>query len=72
MKYVVLGHTTVVVSIEVEASSEKEAYEKARRFFGGVHEFAGNGGEDKLIGVNGANETICADDPVEFDDVMQI
>ena len=70
MKYTVLGNTTVVVSVEVEAASEEEALEKARRQFGGIHEFAGNGGEDKLIGVNGENETIAADEPIEFDDVL--
>ncbi len=72
MKYIVLGHSEVTVSIEVNAASGEEAIKKATKKFGGIHEFAGNGGLDKLIGVNGETETIAADCPVEFDDWLPV
>lgn len=70
MRYIVLGNTQVTVSIEVEANSEKEAYRKAKKQFKGIHAYVGNGGADKVIGVEGRYETIAADEPVEFDDCM--
>ena len=68
MEYRVYGHTTVTVSTLVEANSEEEAIEKANQEFGGIHSYCGNGGTDKLIGVDGEYDTIEADDSVEFDD----
>ena len=70
MKFTVLGNTQVTVSIQVEANNEKEAYRKAQKQFKGVHSYNGNGGTDKLIGVEGKNETIVADEPVTFDDCL--
>lgn len=69
----VFGHTTVTVSVlievnETEILSEEEIYARARKVFGGVQSFVGNGGVDKLIGVTGHEETIAADEKVEFDD----
>lgn len=72
MKYIVLGNTRVTVSVEVEANSEQEAYAKAKKKFKGIKEYMGNGGDMKLIGVEGENETIAADEPVVFDDVMPV
>lgn len=46
----------------------EEAYDK----FGGVHEFVGNGGLDKLIGVYGTHESIAADGEVEFNSADEI
>lgn len=68
MKYRVYGHTTVTVSTLVEANSEEEAIEKANREFGGIISYGGNGGIDKLIGVDGECDTIEADESVEFND----
>lgn len=70
-RYLVLGNTSVVVSIEVDANSEKEALAKAnKKFPHGVKCFAGNGGINKLIGVDGETECIFSDEPVEFDDII--
>lgn len=70
MKFTVLGNTQVTVSIQVEANNEEEAYEKAKKQFKGIHAYVGNGGIDKLIGVEGKYETIAADEPVTFDDCL--
>ena len=70
-KYNVLGNTSVTVCVTVEADSEEEAMNKANEQFNGIHSYGGNGGLDKLIGVNGSNESIAADESVEFDDVME-
>ena len=43
----------------------------AKKKFGGVVAYAGNGGCNKLIGVDRENESIYSDEPVEFDDVME-
>lgn len=74
-KITVLGHTTVTVSTVIEVPdgplpSEDEIFEMAKKTFGGIQACAGNGGLDKLIGVYGDNETIAADEGVEFDDFM--
>ena len=71
MKYRVYGHTTVTVSTLVEADSEEEAIEKANCEFGGIMSYAGNGGMDKLIGVDGEYDTIEANESVEFDDAAE-
>lgn len=72
----VFGHATVTVSTLITVRdgtelSEKEIYRRAKRKFGGIHAFLGNGGDDKLIGVEEENETIAADEPVVFDDYMK-
>ena len=54
------------VGIIVEAESEEEAIQKAYEEFGGVNDYCGNGGIDKLIGVAGDTEWIEADGLVEF------
>ena len=61
MKYRVDGEVTISVSIEVEAASPEDALEKADEQFGGVRNYVGNGGFDKLIGVQGTKESIQAD-----------
>ncbi len=69
--YIVLGHSTVIIAVEVQATNENEAMDLVKKRFGGIHEYAGNGGVDKLIGVNGKAESIYAPENVEFDDVME-
>lgn len=71
MKYTVFGHTTVVVSTQVNADSREEAIKKAQKQFKGINAYIGNGGTDKLIGVDHENDTIAADEPVEFDDAIE-
>ena len=71
-KYRVYGNMTVVVSTIVESRndlSEEEIYAKAHKKFKGISNYAGNGGIDKLVGVNNENDTIITDDnEVKFDD----
>ncbi len=66
MKYRVSGNIQVSVGITVKADSEEEAIAKAGEEFGGVYDYCGNSGTDKLIGVNGYTEWIEADGVVEF------
>lgn len=67
MKYKVSGYAQVAIGITVEAEDEKAAIEKAYEEFGGVREVCGNGGWDKLVGVDGKTEWIEATEEIEFD-----
>lgn len=67
-KYDVHGTVPVVVHITVDAEDGEQAMEIAAQKFKGIHEYMGNGGGDKLIGVEGANESITVEGNVEFDD----
>ena len=69
----VFGHAQVTVSVVIRVRgdaelTEKEIFQRARRKFGGIHSYLGNGGDDKLIGVENRNETISADENPKFDD----
>lgn len=66
MEYLATGKAEVSVYIRIEAESEEEAIEKANDEFSGITSYAGNGGTDKLIGVDGMDESIDADGEVEF------
>lgn len=68
-KYKVYGSYTITVMKEVWANSEDEAYEKADEKFGGVIEYCGNGGYDKLVGVDNEDESVSADGMVEWNEV---
>lgn len=72
-RYRVFGNTNIVVTTIIEVPDDKELteeeiYAKAHDTFKGVASFAVNGGEDKLIGVCGENDTIDANNKVESDD----
>lgn len=74
-KITVTGHTTVVVSTVIEVPDgplppEEKIFKKAHKAFRGISAFFGNGGSDKLIGVQGSNDTIAADEEVVFDDFI--
>ena len=71
-KYKVIGTTTVSVYKEVWAHNENEAYGKAYRELSCLTEYCGNGGTDKLIGVDGYDESVAADGYVEYDDIEMI
>ena len=71
-KYSVRGTTTVTVIKEVWANNEDEAYDKAWRELTGLTAFCGNGGTDKLIGVYGSDESVAADDNIEYDDIEMV
>lgn len=70
-KYDVHGTVPIMVHITVEAENGNQAIEIAAQKFKGVHEYAGNGGYDKLIGVKGEDESITIDGEVEFDDYTE-
>ena len=72
----VFGHTEVTVSVVVSFRDDTEItmqkiLRKADKQFGGIQAYLGNGGDDKLIGVEGDNETIAADSVIVFDDYME-
>ena len=72
MRYRVYGRTSVTVVVEVEASSEEEAYEIALDQRGGLSCFCGNGGVDKLVGVCDENESVSVDDEITYDNIEVI
>ena len=72
----VFGHAQVTVSVVIRVRgdaelTEKEIFQRAGRKFGGIHSYLGNGGDDKLIGVENRNETISADENPKFDDYAE-
>jgi hypothetical protein len=68
-KYRVYGHTTVTVTIEVNAENEAEAYDTARGELIDLMAFVGNGGTDKLIGVDGKDQSVSADEEIVYDNI---
>lgn len=77
-RYRVFGVVPVVVSCVVDLTSstvpkitEESLFSLAAKQFGGIKAYLGNGGEDKLIGVEKAEETIAANDRPNFDDYME-
>lgn len=80
--YRVFGDVTVTVSCVIELDEKKtagmseaelrsELFKMARKKFKGIHAYLGNGGDMKLIGVEAAEETIAADEPVEWADFQR-
>lgn len=67
-KYRVYGTTVVEVVKEVWANSEDEAYDKASKQLNSLTEYCGNGGYDKLVGVDGNDESVAANENIEYDD----
>lgn len=68
-RYRVFGRTEVVVVIEVDAESEAEAYEIAYDEVPSLQTYSGNGGVDKLIGVDGENDSVSVDNEIIYDDI---
>lgn len=71
-KYIVTGKVTAFITVEIEAESKEEAIEMAYEECSGPTSFVGNGGYDKLIGVDGDNVSISCDDEVEYTEVEEI
>ena len=71
-KYRVYGTTTVSVVKEIWANNEDEAYDKAYRQLDSLTEYCGNGGYDKLVGVDGDDERVSAGDEIIYDDIEMI
>jgi hypothetical protein len=65
-KYKVYGHTTVTVVVEVEAESEGDAYEEAYNQLSELTAYFGNGGTDKIIGVDDYESSISADEGIDY------
>lgn len=71
-KFKVYGQYTITVMKEVWANDEDEAINKTDNKFGGVIEYVGNGGYDKLIGVSEHDESIAADGIVEWENAEEL
>lgn len=71
-KYRVYGTTTVSVVKEVWANSEDEAYDRAQNELDSLTEYCGNGGYDKLVGVDGEDERVACYDSICYDDIEVI
>ena len=71
-KYIVTGKVTAFITVEIEAESKEEAIEMAYEECSGPTSFVGNGGYDKVIGVDGENVSISCDDEVEYTEVEEI
>ena len=69
--YEVRGIYTISVLKRVKANDEDEAMELAEKHFGGIIEYAGNGGYDKLIGVSEDSESVEADGCVEWQEAYE-
>lgn len=72
-EYEVYGHATVICSMRVKANTEKEAIEKANEEFGGLSNYVGMGGTDKLLGVQNTDydQSVLPDTDPEFDDCRE-
>ena len=69
-KYRVHGIVEVEVIKEVWANSESEAYDKASGELSALTEYCGNGGTDKLIGVDEEGESVstCGNE-IDYNDI---
>lgn len=69
-KYAVHGVVEVEVIKEVWAHNEDEAYEKAANQLTSLTEYCGNGGDDKLIGVEESGESVstCGNE-IDYNDI---
>lgn len=70
-KYRVAGTTTVTVYKEVWAANEEDAIDKASEL-NGLTAYCGNFGFDKLVGVDGEDESVDADGYIEWNDTEVI
>lgn len=68
----VFGHTTVNAMTVVYAKDEDDALAKASNKLDMLTAYCGNGGLDKLVGVDGSHDSVSADEEIEFDDVELI
>ena len=68
-KYKVTGTITVVVNKEVWAMSEDDALDKARVQLDSLTEYCGNGGSDKLVGVEKEGESVEVYDNIDYESV---
>lgn len=67
-KFKVYGNVNVVVTKEVWANTEEEALEKAYDKLPCLTAYCGNGGYDKLVGVDDSDEAVDIPEDIEYDD----
>jgi len=72
MRYRVFGHTTVTGTTEVNADSPEDALIKAGYKLDSLVAYSGNGGMDKLLGVEGECDSVSADESIEWDDYEEL
>lgn len=71
-KYIVTGSVVVNVSKEVWAYNEEDAIDKARDQLSSLTAYLGNGGYDKLVGVDGDGEHVDIYDDINYEDAEEI
>lgn len=71
-KYKVYGMVTVNVTKEVWANSEDEAREKAYDQLSCLTAYCGNGGYDKMVGVEDDGESVDVFEDIAYDEVEEI
>ena len=74
-KYAVYGKVVAWVHVELEAKDKEEALEKAYEECSYVMALVGNGGTDKIIGVDdtdSAKVSINCDDEIEYTEAEEI
>ena len=71
-KYKVYGTYTITITKEVWATNEDDAIDKASNTFGGIIEYCGNGGYDKLVGVENDDESVAADGIAEWGNDIEV
>lgn len=68
-RFKVYGVVEVVVTKEVWAHDEDDAYKKASMSLPSLTAYAGNGGWDKLVGVSGSDESVDVFEDIEYNEV---
>jgi hypothetical protein len=71
-KFKVYGNVNVVVTKEVWANNADEAMEKASEKLSCLTAYCGNGGYDKLVGVENHDESVDVFDDIVYDDVEEL
>lgn len=71
-KYIVKGCVTVEVSKEVWAYNEEDAIDKARDQLSSLTAYCGNGGCDKLVGVDGDGESVDIYEDIDYESAEEI
>ena len=71
-KYRVCGTTEVTVYKEVWANDEDEAFDKAEYYLSELTEYCGNGGDDKLVGVDEDGESVCVFDSIHYETIEEL
>lgn len=71
-KFRVMGTTVVTVYKEVWAHNEDEAMAKADSQLSSLTAYCGNGGYDKLVGVDDSDESVDASGYIEWEDTEML